>query len=305
MNGSWDSPIYRETALIVLLFLFISGILVYFLRKKNYYFIVAWASAKSWMIAAPFLFLVLGLPSPWPVIFVTLIALFGAKTFFQLMGMFHRSYFVFICYLGIIFLGYCAHENREDLFNLAPMIVLGICCLVPLVRNNYKRMIQYISITNLAFVFLGWSFMHLAMILNFQKGIYQVMYLIIMTEFCDNTNIAIHRFIGKVKLFDRIDFKRTVESTLVSIALTITVAYAMRHLLPDNAEIYWLTSGLVASLGGLIGDMIMTVIRRDAGVKSVSGFILGRGDFLHRMDRMIFVAPIYYYVTKIIEIYSH
>jgi phosphatidate cytidylyltransferase len=40
----------------------------------------------------------------------------------------------------------------------------------------------------------------------------------------------------------------------------------------------------------------MSAIRRDAGVRIVGPFILGRGDFLHRMDRLIFVAPIYYYL---------
>jgi LacI family transcriptional regulator len=34
---------------------------------------------------------------------------------------------------------------------------------------------------------------------------------------------------------------------------------------------------------------------KDAGIKEVGAFILGRGDFLHRMDRLIFVAPLYYY----------
>jgi phosphatidate cytidylyltransferase len=57
-------------------------------------------------------------------------------------------------------------------------------------------------------------------------------------------------------------------------------------------------SGLIAAFGGFIGDMVMTVIRRDAGIKVVGTFILGRGDFLHRMDRLIFVAPIYYYAIK-------
>jgi phosphatidate cytidylyltransferase len=70
----------------------------------------------------------------------------------------------------------------------------------------------------------------------------------------------------------------------------------MRYLLPNSSDKYWLASGLIASFGGVIGDMVMSVIRRDAGVKIVSGFILGRGDFLQRMDRLIFVAPIYYFV---------
>ena len=121
------------------------------------------------------------------------------------------------------------------------------------------------------------------------------MYLVILTEFCDNTNLAISRYIGKYKLFDRIDYKRTLESTVVSALLTIAVAFGMRHLLSDGSERYWLVSGLIASIGGFIGDMLMAVVRRDAGIKEVGAFILGRGDFLHRMDRLIFVAPIYYY----------
>ncbi|MFN7262931.1 MAG: phosphatidate cytidylyltransferase [Pseudobdellovibrionaceae bacterium] len=300
-NSSWASPVYRETVLIVLSFLFVSGIIVYFLRKKNYYFVVSWASIKSWLFVAPILFIVLGLPAPWPLVMLTLLGIFGAKVFFQLMGMFHRSYFVLICYAGILALAYAVFTDNLNLYNLLPMIVLGAACLVPLARNNYKRMIQYISLTMLAFIFLGWSYMHMAWILKFEKGIYQVMYLIILTEFCDNTNMAISRYVGKFKLFDRIDFKRTLESTIVSVLITIGVAFAMRHLLPDRSDIYWLTAGLVASLGGFVGDLVMTTIRRDAGIKVMGAFILGRGDFLHRMDRLIFVAPIYYYAMLYIS----
>lgn len=297
MEAAWSSPIYRETALIVLSFLFISGLVVYFLRKRNYYFVVSWASIKSWLFVAPLLFALFGTPDPWPLIVTTGFSLLGAKVFFQLMGMYHRSYFVMICYLGIISLGYCVYLNRVDLYNLLPMVVLGASCLVPLIRNNYKRMIQYISLTNLSFVFLGWSLMHMGLIMKFDKGLYQLMYLLILTEFCDNTNLAISRSFGHHKIFDRIDHKRTLGSTLIAASLTVAVAFAMRHLLPDGSEKYWLSAGLIASIGGFIGDMVMTVIRRDAGIKIVGAFVLGRGDFLHRMDRLIFVAPIYYYVS--------
>jgi len=295
MTGAWASEVYRETALIVLSFIFISGLVVFSLRQMNYYFVVSWASIKSWLIFAPLLFALFGAPDPWPLIGLTVIAIFGAKIFFQLMGMFHRSYFVMICYGGILLLAWTIYADRVDLYNLLPMGVLGAACLVPLLRNNYKRMIQYISLTNLAFVFLGWSFMHLGLILKFEQGVYQVMYLIILTEFCDNTNLAISRYIGKIKLVDRIDYKRTLESTVVSAGITLAVAFAMRHLLSDGSERYWLVSGLIASIGGFIGDMLMAVIRKDAGIKEVGAFILGRGDFLHRMDRLIFVAPLYYY----------
>ncbi len=300
MPTAWESQIYRQTVLIVLSIIFSSGFVVFWFRKKNYYFVQSWASIKSWLIAAPIMFLVMGLPEPWPLIFLTLLAIAGAKIFFQIMGMFHRSYFVILCYAGIIGLAICAWSDRLAAYNAMPMAVLGIACLVPLVRNSYKRMIQYMSLTLLAFIFLGWSFMHLGLILKFPNGVFQVMYLIILTEFCDNTNLAVGRYIGTWRLFPNINARRTVGSTAVSIVLTIFLAGSMRFLLPDGSDKYWLAAGLVASLGGFVGDLVMTVVRRDAGMKTVGPFIIGRGDFLHRVDRLIFVAPIYYYVMTVI-----
>lgn len=294
--AAWDSAVYQQTALIVLLVIFGGGAINFFFRRKNHYSMVAWASIKSWLFLAPLMFGFMGLRAPVPILFLTLLALYGAKVYFQILGMFHRSWFVYICYLGIIGLGIFSQMNNLAVYNEMPMMVLGLSCLVPLFQRDYKNMIQYISLTLLGFIFIGWSFMHLGLILNSDSGIYQVMYLIVLTEFCDNTNLAISRYFRGPKILSAINNKRTWLSTIVSIMLTVVLAYGMRHLLPDRSEKYWLAAGLIASFGGVIGDLVMSVIRRDAGVKIAGSFILGRGDFLQRMDRLIFVAPIYYFV---------
>ncbi len=289
-------PVYLKTTLIVLAVIFGSGALVFFLRKKNAYFVSAWASIKSWIFAAPLLFLAFAIPAPGPLVVLTLFAIYGAKAFFQILGMYHRYYFVLTCYGGIVGLALCAYFGRLNLYNQMPMILLGVSCLVPLFLNSYRRMIQYISLTLLAFIFLGWSFMHLALLLEFPNGLYQILYLVVLTEFCDNTNLATSYYFKGPRLFPAIDPKRTLFSTVISILLTLLLASLMRSLLPNDSEQYWLAAGLVASLGGLFGDLMMTALRRDAGVKDVGLFIIGRGDLLQRMDRLIFVAPIYYYV---------
>lgn len=298
--AAWNSPIYQKTVAIVLSIIFFAGVIVYFLRKKNYYFVISWISIKSWLVAAPILFIFFGLPDPWPIILLTTIAVYGAKIFFQIMGMYHRNYFVFACYSAIIGLGLTCLYNKPQIYNAIPMILLGVTCLIPLIRNSYKHMIQYISLTLLAFFFLGWSFMHLGLILRLPNGIYQVMYLIILTEFCDNTILAISRYLGGMKMFPQLDHRRTYRGFFISMLLTLFLAGAMRFLLLDESQKYWLSSGLIASVGGVFGDMVMSVVRRDAGVKIVGPFVLGRGDFLHRMDRLIFVAPIYYWTMTAI-----
>ena len=295
-TAAWDDPAYQQTALIVLLAIFIGAAINFFFRKKSHFSMVAWASIKSWLVLAPLMFGLMGLRSPFPILVLTAFALYGAKVYFQILGMFHQSFFVYICYAGIVGLGIFGQLNNLTLYNEMPMAVLGLSCLVPLVQRNYKNMIQYISLTLLGFIFLGWSFMHLALILNFESGLYQVMYLFVLTEFCDNTNLSIGRYFKGPKILSEINSRRTWLSTLTSILLTLILAYGMRHLLPNRSDKYWLAAGLIASFGGVVGDLVMSVIRRDAGVKIVGTFIIGRGDFLQRMDRLIFVAPIYYFV---------
>lgn len=294
----WNDPIYRQTAGIVLSSIFISGLLVFFFRKKNYYFASAWASINSWLFVAPILFILFAFPYPAPLVVLTFFALYGAKAFFQILGMYHRSYFVLTCYAGILGLATFVHLGRLDLYHLMPMVVLGTACLLPLFLGSFRQIIQYISLTLLGFIFLGWSFLHLALLLKFPDGIYQILFLVTLTEFCDNTNLATSYHFRGPKLFPRIDPRRTLYSTLASIGLTIALAFIMRSLLPSDSEKYWLAAGCVASIGGLFGDLMMTAVRRDAGVRDVGPFIIGRGDFLQRMDRLIFVAPIYFYVME-------
>ncbi len=304
-NPTWHDPVYQQTVATILGFLFVGGLIVFFLRNKNFYFITAWASIKSWLLAAPIFLGLIGLGSPWPTLILTALALMGAKAFFQVMGMYHRSYFVIICYLGIMGLAWASFTNQRELYNALPMLVLGACCLVPLLRNSYKRMIQYICLTLLGFILLGWCFMHLALLIHLPNGVYQIIYIILLTEFCDNTNLATSRYFRKYILFSKIDRRRTLGSFSISVCLTLGLAFLMRQLLPGQSDEYWLAAGLVASLVGILGDLLMDVIRRDAGVKIVGPFILGRGDFLQRIDRLIFVAPIYDIVMRTVNAVMH
>ena len=295
-QSSWQDPTYQQIVIFSLAALFFFSLSVFFFRHKNHYMKTAWWSLKSWVVAAPIMLLALGAPSPWPLVFLTLTAIFGAKAFFQIMGIYHRSSFVLTAYLGIILLAVSIHFELHPLYNLTPMIVLALLCFIPIFFNSYEHMVQYIALTLMAFIFLGWSFMHLGLILQLENGLYQLLCLILLTEFCDNTNLATSRYFSKPKRFDQVMIKRTYGSTILSAVLTLLLAFTLRHFLPFQTDVFWLIAGLVASIAGSFGDIILNIIRRDIGIKVVGAFIIGRGDFLSRIDRLIFVAPIYYYL---------
>ena len=303
MNGFqlWHDPIYVQTFSIVMGVLISLSVLFYFLRNRNTHAQAGWASLISWSIATPILFALIAAPHPWALIGLSLTAITGLKIFFQLTGMYHRSNFVWASYVGVLGLAYCVHIGNRDLYNLAPMIFLGAICLIPILRNSHKQMIQYLALTLMAFMFLGWSFLHIGWIYKLDRGPYRVIYITVLTEVFDTLSLAFSRFLGSHKMFSRITPRRNWEAFFIAAPLTFLLAFSFRHLLPERSEQFWIGSGLAAVLGGSLGDLVLSVIRRDLGIKDVGVFIIGRGDLLSVMDRLIFVAPIFYYVMRYLE----
>lgn len=298
MESQWSNPLFEKTAIILLVFLGIIGVVLFPFRKKNTHLAAAWASLQSWLFFAPVLFLMLAAGDPWPLLGITLISLLCAKEFFMITGMYHRSIFIWTTYLSIIAMAYLIYHDYHFLYATMPMIFLGVISLIPIALNQAKNMLQYIALSLLCMMFVGWAFLHTAWIVKIPSGAFYLIYIILLTELCDNVALAVSRLFGKKKLVDQITPNRTLEGVILSFAATLAAAYGLRILLsPDHQENWWIY-GLTAALVGSTGDIILAVIRRDLGVKDYGIFILGRGGVLDRMDRLIFVAPIYFYLLR-------
>ena len=294
--GLWADPIYQQTAGLVLAFLAIMGVILFMTRKTGPIGVAGWASVKSWFFTAPFLFAMMAIPEPFPLIFITFIGVLSAKTFFQMVGAYHRSWFVWVTYIFIYLVGWIIYSGHDEMYNIMPMLFFGVISTVPLLRNSYLHMIQYMALSLLGFLYFGWSFMHLGRLVILENGPLIVLYLYILTEFSEHVSLAATRLFGRVRPFHRISPRVTVEGMIVAVVLTLLLAWAMRHLLPHRTQDFWMGAGLVAAVFGRFGDLILSVIRRDLGIKNTGVFIIGRGDLLARVDKLIFVGPMYYYI---------
>lgn len=295
--GLWQNARYVETAGLVIGGLIVLAIVTFLLKRKGPPYTSAWASLLSWLYVAPLLFLAFALPRPWPLIFITVMGVLSAKSFFQLVGMYHRSWFVWATYIFIFALGYMIYSGHTDgYFHITPMIFLGTILLIPLLRNSATHMIQYIALSLLAFIFWGWSYMHMGRLLMFENGELMVLYLYLLTEVSENATWASSRLFGKIKPFDKISGRVSLEGMIVAFLVTMLLAWGMRHLLPDRSEQFWIAAGCVAVVFGRMGDLIINVFRRDLGVKNTGIFIIGRDGILSRVEKLIFVGPMFFYI---------
>jgi len=292
-------PKFQETFVIIFGVVLVLNITLQLIQRSSQAFKAGKASTLSWLFVIPVIFLMAGTAWPYPLVCLCLVSIYGAKNFFQMTGMYHRSNFVWACYLSIMFSTFCIYIELVDIFNLMPMFMFLVVCFIPLLRNSYTHMVQYIALTLLNFCFI-WAFLHLGWIMEMESGVYTFLYIFMLTEFFDTIYLAISRYSKRVKLISNITPKRSLEGFILAGFATLALGWGMRHLLPVRSEIYWIAVSSTCILFASTGDSVLSVVRRDLGIKVTDTFILGRGDFFSRLDRLVFVAPIAHYVLFIL-----
>jgi phosphatidate cytidylyltransferase len=277
------------------------GAIVYYMQSRDPKWISIWAGLKSWVITSPFALVFAALPTPWPLVFIVILAIVGSKTFFQMTGMYHRSWFVWATYFFILVQGYSIYRGYDRFFNIMPMIYFVAVALIPILRNSHAQMIQYIALSLMNFILMGWGFMHLGRIVLWQNGPLIALYITILYEFCETVNYIFTRLWGHHKPLQNITTRFSVEGFIGSLVLTLLLAWGIRHMMPLHTEPYWIMAGLAVAVAGRIGGLLLTVIRRDLGIKESGIFIIGRDDILARIDKPLFAAPVFYFAYLILD----
>jgi phosphatidate cytidylyltransferase len=100
---------------------------------------------------------------------------------------------------------------------------------------------------------------------------------------------------GKHRLFLRVSPKKSWEGAMWGFAGAVaTMALFHYTLLPYLAFHQAIIIGMIIGAFGQVGDLIESLLKRDAGVKDSSGLLPGHGGVLDRFDSLIYVSPILY-----------
>lgn len=107
---------------------------------------------------------------------------------------------------------------------------------------------------------------------------------------------------GRHRLAPRVSPSKTVEGSVGGLAAAALVgallapAWLGIGLAPTQAVSPILGAGLgvLLGLGGMVGDLFESFLKRSAGVKDSSGILPGHGGVLDRVDSHLFAAPLYY-----------
>jgi phosphatidate cytidylyltransferase len=146
-----------------------------------------------------------------------------------------------------------------------------------------------------AYVIVSFTALSLLRYLDRDCGVYAVVLVFIVAWVCDVFAYAVGMLIGKHKLIPEISPKKTIEGSIGGIVFCV-IAMVLYGWILEHFGIFEvrypviLLYGLLGSLGGVMGDLTMSVIKRQVGIKDYGNLIPGHGGILDRFDSVMITA---------------
>ncbi|MFO1187633.1 MAG: phosphatidate cytidylyltransferase [Alphaproteobacteria bacterium] len=123
-----------------------------------------------------------------------------------------------------------------------------------------------------------------------------VLALLLLTELNDVAQYISGKLIGGPKIVPNVSPKKTWAGFVGGVVATTAVsAFLTPFLTPFDTGLSILV-GFVIAVAGFAGDVAMSAIKRDLGLKDTSALIPGHGGILDRIDSLTFTAPLYFHI---------
>lgn len=184
------------------------------------------------------------------------------------------------------------------------LFVLGLCLRQFFSKSNTSGIVA-ISTTLFGLMYVAWLLNFIQKINFFHfppryegTGKYYVLYFILVTKFSDTGAYAVGSLIGKHKMIPRISPGKTWEGFGGAIAVSTLASVAFAHFFHDKLAgmnlLHAVIIGVVLSVCAVVGDLIESIFKREAGVKDSGQLFPGIGGILDLLDSLLFNAPIMY-----------
>lgn len=265
-----------------------------------------WKTYRGWLVMVPLVLGTIFLGRTATIVGVTLLALLGFKEFARATGLYDDWWLTGLVYLSIVALGIASYvtDPRLDyqgwygLFMALPAYVVAAIVLVPIIRNRAKGQLQQVALAIVGFVYFGWMFSHLGFLANTDFAYGYILYLVFAVEINDVAAFTFGKIFGRHKLRENISPNKTIEGSIGAIGVSLVIPFLLWFSFPHFEPWHLVLTGLIVGVGGQLGDLVISFIKRDIGIKDMGAVIQGHGGILDRVDSMIFVAPIFFHVVR-------
>jgi phosphatidate cytidylyltransferase len=187
---------------------------------------------------------------------------------------------------------------------LAPFVIFSVALFVK--RENPVQNALY-TLAGLIYAVLPFGLLHHTVlrsgmsVMEFDPSVLLGVILLIWSN--DTFAYLGGSLFGRHKMIERISPGKTWEGTVFGILVTIGSGYVIGAYILDQAISFWLTLGIIVPILATVGDLVESMLKREAGVKDTGSIMPGHGGILDRFDSLIFVSPFVFVTIKLLQLY--
>ncbi len=243
------------------------------------------------------------------VAFVGLQVFLGLTEFYRMMrgkGLVPNVRLGLTAALAMLVVCYRPYRGPGDL--LAAALVMIVLAL-GLRRPDRERLVESMAVTLFGVLYVGWLSAHLVLLrelpwiagLEYADGARFVLLAFFVTWSCDTGAYAFGRLFGRTRPWTRISPRKSLEGSLGGLVSAVAAAFVARlWFAPFLGALDAAALGLLVGVCGQVGDLVESLLKRDARHGDSSDIIPGHGGILDRFDSLYFAAPLVYYYLRMV-----
>jgi phosphatidate cytidylyltransferase len=260
-----------------------------------------WLRTGSWLILAPALWLPILAGAAWTMLALLVISLWCYREYARATGLFRDKLVSAVTVLGILFIYFAALDHWYGFFvALMPLSVVAIA-IVSIPLDRPQGYIQRTGIAVFGLLLFGAALGHLAYAANDQQYRPILLLVLVAVSLNDVFAFTVGKILGGPKLLPNTSPNKTVAGALGALLLTTAfVALLARPVFAGtrlDSPLHAIGLGLLVGALGQLGDLMLSSIKRDIGIKDMGSSIPGHGGLLDRFNSLLLVAPaVFHYV---------
>jgi phosphatidate cytidylyltransferase len=262
-----------------------------------------WPRYKSWVWLSALMLIPLLLGAAWVIGIVLVLSLLCYREFARAIGLFREKVISAVVVLGIAALTFAVIDNYSRLFFACGVLTVGLLAIVTIPQDRPRGYIQRTALGMMGFLLFGYNFGYLAMVANNPDYRPILLLIVLGTEMNDVFAYCVGKTLDGPKIIPNTSPGKTIAGSVGALVLTTLLVATLAHFVflgtaVDRLDLL-LIFGAGTSVLGQFGDLLLSSIKRDVGIKDIGATIPGHGGVLDRFDSLVLVPPAAYHFLSL------
>ncbi|MHC4992073.1 MAG: phosphatidate cytidylyltransferase [Planctomycetota bacterium] len=265
----------------------------------------AWRRWKTWLWLGAVVLTPILLGAAWTMAAVAVLSLGCYREYARATGVFRDKMISASVVAGILLVTFAAVDHFDRMFFAAAPLTACLIAIATIPRDEPRGYVQRVALGIFGFLMFGFCLGYVGYFANASGYRPVLLLLLIGVAVSDVSAYCVGKMLGRRKLAPKTSPGKTVAGSLGSLVITSAAVAVLGHFVFSGTpvdRVWWLLIlGLLISALGQLGDLILSSIKRDVGVKDLGTTIPGHGGLLDRFDSLVLPAPaVFHYLSLLL-----